>query len=118
MSVQRHFGSCQCGAVSFEADLDLDHTVTCNCSRCRRLGSILAFAPAPAFKLVSGDGALSEYLFNTHKIRHLFCATCGIEPFARGIAPDGSEMVAVNTRCLEGVDLEALTPTAYDGASR
>lgn len=118
MAVQHYCGSCQCGAVRFEADLDLDHTVTCNCSRCGRLGSILAFTPAAAFKLLSGEGAMSEYLFNTRKIHHLFCATCGIEPFGQAQGPDGTDMVAVNVRCLDGVDLKALTPTEYDGASK
>ncbi len=118
MALQHYFGSCQCGAVAYEVDLDLDRTVTCNCSRCRRLGSILAFAPASAFQLKAGEGAMSEYLFNTRKIHHLFCATCGIEPFGRGTAPDGTETVAVNVRCLDGVDLKALTPMEYDGASK
>ena len=38
-------GSCQCGAVAFEADVDISTPVTCNCSRCQRLGSRLAFTP-------------------------------------------------------------------------
>ncbi|MFG1299058.1 GFA family protein [Xanthobacter sp. V3C-3] len=118
MAMQHYSGSCQCGAVTFEADLDLDRTVTCNCSRCRRLGSILSFTPAPSFHLFSGEGATREYLFNTGEIHHLFCTTCGIEPFARAIGPDGSEMVAVNARCLDGVDLKSLHPVEHDGASR
>lgn len=118
MAIQHYCGSCQCGAVRFEADLDLDHTVTCNCSRCRRLGSILAFTPEAAFKLLAGEGAMSEYLFNTKKIHHLFCATCGIEPFGKAQAPDGTDMVAVNVRCLDDVDVASLHPVAHDGASR
>lgn len=118
MAVQHYSGGCQCGAVRYEVDVDLDHTVTCNCSRCRRLGSILAFAPASAFRLLSGEGKASEYLFNTRKIHHLFCATCGIESFASAAAPDGSDMVAVNARCLDGVDLKSLHPIEYDGASK
>ncbi|MDI4666849.1 GFA family protein [Xanthobacter autotrophicus] len=118
MAMQHYSGGCQCGAVRFEVDVDLDHTVTCNCSRCRPLGSILAFAPASAFHLVKGEGATTEYLFNSGKIHHLFCSTCGIESFARGTAPDGADVVAVNARCLEGVDLKALHPVEYDGASK
>ena len=51
MSEASYHGSCQCQAVSFDATLDLDHTVTCNCSRCQRLGSVLSFTPAEKFRL-------------------------------------------------------------------
>ena len=36
---------------------------------------------------------------------------------SRGTAPDGREMVAVNVRCLDGVDPAALTPMPFDGRS-
>jgi Uncharacterized conserved protein len=110
-------GSCHCGAVAFEAELDLSSTITCNCSRCRRLGAILAFTPAAAFTLTRGEDHLTEYRFNKHLISHLFCRTCGVQSFSRGAMPDGTPMVAVNVRTIETVDLDALTPTAYDGRS-
>ncbi|OYX03178.1 MAG: aldehyde-activating protein [Rhizobiales bacterium 32-66-8] len=117
MAVQHYSGGCQCGAVLFEADLDLASTVTCNCSRCQRLGSILSFVPEAGFVLQQGAAAMTEYRFNTKKIGHFFCATCGVEPFGRGVAPTGAAMVAVNVRCLDGVDLKSLTSHEHDGAS-
>jgi hypothetical protein len=118
MATQHYSGGCQCGAVRYEVDVDLDNTITCNCSRCGKLGSILAFAPAQAFSLKSGEGAMTDYQFNKHMIHHLFCKTCGIESFARGKHPkDGSEMVAINARCLDGVDPLALSPKFVDGRS-
>lgn len=117
MATAHYLGSCQCGAVSFEADADLDKTITCNCSRCQRLGVVLAFAPKDAFTLKSGERELSEYRFNTKKLSHLFCKTCGIESFAYGAAPDGSPVVAINVNCLEGVDPRALASHHFDGAA-
>ena len=115
---QTYAGSCQCGKVSYEVALELGTVIACNCSRCGRLGSLLAFAPASDFKLMSGEDALSEYLFNKHVIRHKFCSTCGIEPFAYGKRPvDGADVVAVNVRCLAGVDLDSLTVKKFDGRS-
>lgn len=116
MTVRIHKGSCQCGAIAFEAEIDLNQTITCNCSRCRRLGSVLAFTSRGGFRLTS-DGETVEYLFNRHQIQHRFCATCGIEPFAYGTGPDGKEMVAVNVNCLDGVDARALDSRPVDGAS-
>jgi hypothetical protein len=114
----RYSGSCQCGTVHFDVEVDIAHTKTCNCSRCARLGWIMAFTPAAKFHLKSGEGNLSEYKFNREVIRHLFCSTCGIESFARAAMPDGTEMVAVNVRCLDGVDLDSLAPQKVDGRSR
>ncbi|MGR4864128.1 GFA family protein [Caulobacter sp. LARHSG274] len=73
--------------------------------------------PAAALTLLQGEDALNEYCFNTHRISHLFCQTCGIESFGRGVGPDGSEMAAINVRRLDGVDLFALKPHPFDGGS-
>ena len=117
MSEKHYSGGCQCGAVKFEADLDLDETLTCNCSRCQRLGSVLTFTPRGKFTLKSGEGSLTEFLFNKNKIRHQFCKTCGIEPFAFAERRDGSQAAAVNVNCLDGVDPRALKSKHVDGKS-
>jgi hypothetical protein len=111
-------GGCHCGKVRFSVDIDLSSPITCNCSYCSKRGSILAFAPAENFSLEKGGDDLSEYRFNTKTIAHLFCASCGMESFGRGQKPDGTRVVAVNVRCLDGVHLDALEPQRFDGRSR
>ena len=113
----KHEGGCQCGRVRFAVEVGLEDLIACNCSRCGKSGAIMAFAGADAFELTSGDDALTEYKFNTHKIAHQFCETCGIQSFGRGTAPNGAEMVAVNVRCLDGVDVFSLKPQQVDGRS-
>jgi hypothetical protein len=112
-----HTGGCQCGKVRYEVQADINEVMACNCSRCGRLGSLLTFVPASSFKLLKGDGATTEYQFNRHNIHHLFCSTCGIQSFARGKRPDGAEMVAVNVRCVDDIDLDKLTVKKIDGRS-
>ena len=56
-----------------------------------------------------------DYQFKKRVIRHLFCGQCGVGSFSQRIAPSGKEMVAVNVRCLDQVDLSALTLTLVDG---
>ena len=46
----------------WEVELDLDNTITCNCSRCQKMGFVLAFSPQESFHLKSGEAALTEYL--------------------------------------------------------
>lgn len=115
MAIQHYLGGCQCGAVAYEVDVDLDSTVTCNCSRCQKLGFVLAFTPRDSFTLKSGEDNLTEYLFNNKQIRHLFCRTCGVESFAYGQMPDGSPVAAINANCLEDIDPRALSPRHVDG---
>jgi hypothetical protein len=110
-------GGCQCGNVRFEVKLDLEKPVlACNCSMCGRAGTLLSFVPASSFELKSGEDALTDYQFNKKHIHHLFCKTCGIKAFGRG-ENAGQPMVAVNTRCLDGVEVKELTVKEFDGRS-
>jgi hypothetical protein len=118
MSETTHQGSCQCGSVKFEFSGDISKGMTCNCSMCSRKGVILTFVPETNFKLLAGEDAQTEYLFNKHQIHHLFCRRCGVESFAKAKAPDGTPTVAVNIRCVEGVDLHAVQTQEFDGRSR
>ena len=114
---QMHRGGCQCGKVRYEASFELGEVISCNCSRCGRLGSLLAAVPGSDFKLLSGEGAMTEYQFNKHVIHHPFCATCGIQSYAHGKGPGGGEMVMVNVRTIDGVDVDALQIMKFDGRS-
>ena len=81
--LQRHEGSCHCGAVRFEIDTDFPELTTCDCSICRRRNALMVKVHESNFRLLSGEGALTEYRFHTHTARHFFCSTCGIYPFHR-----------------------------------
>ncbi len=113
-----HAGGCHCGKVRYEVTTDLKMVVSCNCSICSKRGALLTFVPADQFTLKSGEGDLADYQFNKHVIHHKFCKTCGILSFADGKGPDGKDMVAVNVRCLDDVDLGSLKITEFDGKSR
>lgn len=116
-SKRSYSGSCQCGNITFSAELVLGELVACNCSRCRRVGHLLAYLPESDFQVTIGEAGISEYRFNTGRIAHRFCPVCGIQPYAAGTAPDGTPSIAVNARCLDGVDLDALPIKRCDGAS-
>lgn len=113
-----HKGSCHCGAVRYQVELDLAQpALSCNCSICGRSGSLLQFVPPDKFTLEAGADHLTDYQFHHHAIHHLFCRTCGIKSFARGKGPDG-EMIAINVRCIEGIDTFTIPTQPYDGRSR
>ncbi len=111
-------GSCHCGTVKFSVDAEMPtQAMSCNCSICRRKGMLMAFFPVAKFKLEQGEGALQAYLFSKHRLSHWFCKTCGIHTFAGGIGADGTEMRAINLRCVPDADLDSLAIQQYDGAS-
>ena len=113
-----YLGGCQCGRVRYEAEVDLGGPViSCNCSMCGKSGTLLTFVPAAQFKLQSGQDVLTDYQFNKKHIHHLFCNVCGIKSFARGIGADGGEVIAINSRCLDGVNPNELKINEYDGKS-
>ncbi len=110
-------GGCHCGAVRYRVELALGEAITCNCSICSKTGTMLAFAPAAKLELLSGENALTDYQFGKKRIHHLFCSVCGIRSFARGVGRDGSPVVAINVRCLDGVDPGAVPVSPFDGRS-
>jgi hypothetical protein len=112
---QTYKGSCHCGKVSYEVKADLAQVISCNCSICSKKGYLLSFVPAEQFRLLSGEEKLSDYQFNTMNIHHLFCSSCGVQSFGRGKGRDGKPMIALNVRCLEGVEPGDLKITPVDG---
>lgn len=111
-------GSCHCGRIRFEVDGALEGVMSCNCSMCQRKGTLMWFVPRANLRLQTPESDSSVYLFNKHVIQHRFCPVCGIHPYGEANDPSGKAMAAVNVRCLEGVELDALPVTHFDGRSR
>lgn len=112
-------GSCHCGSVQFEAELDFTQsTYRCNCSICRRTRFWPAVAHEDGFRLIAGQDELTQYLFNTRKNEHYFCRRCGVRAFGIGTETPMGKMYGVNVGCLEGVseeELAGLKITYVDG---
>ncbi len=111
MMLRTYGGGCQCGAVRFEADLDLAAgTVKCNCSICWRLRLWSVRVRPEAFRLLAGADALTDYRGGNAVAHHLFCRVCGVHPFERIEMPNmtGRPYLNVNVACLDGLDKAAL----------
>ena len=96
--IKTYHGSCHCGAVTFEADIDLTQsTYRCNCSICKRT----RFWPAPvkpeAFRLLSGEDERGLYKFRENsQNHHVFCKNCGVRVYTEGDIPEiGGAYVSV-----------------------
>jgi hypothetical protein len=99
-----HKASCHCGAVQFEVDLPsgLQELRRCNCSICRRRGSIAASVPLDGLRVTGGKDKLALYKFNTMTAEHYFCSICGI--YTHHKRRSNRDQYGFNVACLDGVD--------------
>jgi hypothetical protein len=109
-------GSCHCGSVRFECELDLGAgTTRCNCTFCRKARFWMAFAKAEQFRFLQGAELLADYQHTppakAEPFLHLyFCTRCGVRPCSKGgVLPQmGGEFYAVNVACLDDAPDEEL----------
>jgi len=115
MTLKTHSGGCHCGAVRFEADLDLAQgTVKCNCSACTKARSWLALVPASRYRLTVGADSQGTYRWtppgrSEPSVEYHFCTVCGIRTPGRGeMEAMGGAFYAVQVPLLDGLDPEEL----------
>jgi len=75
-------GSCHCGAITYETEVDPDKVNLCNCTDCQVLtGSAFRVsvpAPAATFRLLTGQPKVYVKTADSGaKRRHSFCPSCG-----------------------------------------
>jgi hypothetical protein len=113
-------GGCHCGALRFEAGLDLSAgTIKCNCTYCAKSRFWHARAETGDFR---ASGEMTDYRGRNPVAHHFFCPRCGVHVYDRVDAPNllGRSYVNVSVVCLDDGDVEGLlaAPVRYcDGLS-
>jgi hypothetical protein len=121
--LKTYSGSCHCGEVRFEADIDIAAgTTKCNCSICSRMRLWSAPVRPDEFRLLAGEAELVDFRGRNPVAHHLFCRRCGIHPFEWVDVPNmtGSKYYNINVACLDGLDIDELmaAPVVFcDGAN-
>lgn len=108
-------GNCHCGTVHWRFDGMPDSATACNCTVCRRYGTLWAYGyqdesihvSGPTRAYVRGDGMLGFH----------FCPECGCVAYWRGLEPDdkGRRRIAVNLRLTEPGPVAGLPIDHFDG---
>src|SRR5689334_7929911 len=95
--VKKHVGSCHCGDVRFEVELDASSGSKCNCSICTKTSVLGGLVKPSAFTLLTDESKLSAYEWGAKISKRYFCKRCGIQCFGKGhLAEIGGDFVSVN----------------------
>ena len=120
MAKKTYQGSCHCGRIKFEADIDLAAgTGKCNCTNCWKRRSWNTKVPVPDFRARGGEDQMSGYDPGA-PIQKGFCKNCGVITYAYVPKTEWnpSEYVSVSVAALDNLDpaeLLAAPITYYDG---
>ena len=93
-------GSCHCGNISFQAEVDPDQVLICHCTDCQTLSGsayrIIAPAKEGSFKLLGGNPrTYIKTAENGTKRAQAFCPDCGTPIYA---ASAGEPLTKVGIR--------------------
>lgn len=123
-----YHGSCHCGGLRFEADIDLSEGIRkCNCTFCRKVGYQKSFASYEGLRIVQGQQTMRDYQaipssWPAGDINHYMCPHCGTHTFSRGYLEKemGGNFWAVNVACLDDATEQELdaAPKIYEDGIR
>ncbi|HWU70199.1 MAG TPA: GFA family protein [Pseudoxanthomonas sp.] len=105
-----YHGSCHCGAVRYQASLDLaEGTGRCNCTYCSKIRNWSA--RATDFELLAGEAALGDYGkdWGEGNLHHRFCTRCGVTVYGHGHIPEaGGDYLAIHVNTLDDASIDEL----------
>ncbi len=107
-------GACHCGAVTFEADPKDRFLVTCNCSICRKLGTIWLHSPPAAAQVNAPEGSTITYIWGDKELAFHSCKRCGCTTHWASLTGNGQ--LAVNIRLADPAATRDMPLRHFDGA--
>src|SRR3954470_4557604 len=114
MALKKYNGSCHCGAVRFEADIDLaEGTNRCNCSLCTKSRSWFVLLPAERVRSISGADLQTQYQWTPPGkpgsfLHFQFCRICGVRTYGYADPEQGGNFAFVSVASLDDVGAEEL----------
>jgi hypothetical protein len=108
--------TCHCGAVRIEIPRKPRSLTNCNCSICRRYGTLWAYYKAADVRVTSEPSATASYSWGDKQLRFVRCASCGCIMLWERLQPTASSRVGVNARNFEPDDLGPVRIQRLDGA--
>lgn len=107
--------SCHCGAICLEIEAAPTEVTDCNCSICRRYGTLWAYYPSKQVHRSEAAGKTDIYLCNDRQLAFHRCSACGCVLYWAALEPT-HERMGVNARLMEPQILAQARVRRLDGA--
>lgn len=108
--------SCHCGAIRLRAAERPQRLTACNCSLCRRLGTLWAYYPREQVTITAGAGATVPYIQGDRTLAIHRCPACGCVTHWEGLPAGDASRIAVNARMMEPSEIADIPVRRFDGA--
>lgn len=114
-------GSCHCGAITFESDIDPDKVRICHCTDCQQLSGTAFRVMVPCsesdFRLKTGEPKIYVKTAESGRRRQqAFCGDCGSPIYATSDEPKGARSLGLRVGVL--AQRRELTPTCMPNLQR
>jgi hypothetical protein len=107
--------SCHCGAFRFAVESAPQDVNDCNCSICRRYGTLWAYYQAPQVRFDASNGATDIYMWGDRDLEFHRCRACGCVTHWAATDPTYTRM-GVNAR-LMALDVLTATPVRHSNGA-
>ena len=108
--------TCHCGAIKVEVPRKPRRLTSCNCSICRRYGTLWAYYKASEVRVVA-SGKTQSYAWGDKSLRFVICATCGCISHWEAIDRTAVNRTGVNARNFDPAAISTARVRRFDGAS-
>ena len=100
--------TCHCGAVEIQVNLqeEIDKLMRCNCSMCKRKGTMVTTINKENLKIVKGEDKIKVYQFNTKVAKHHFCSECGVQ--THNLRRSDPNTYGINMGCIDEIEVNKL----------
>lgn len=109
--------TCHCGAVRVEVPRKPGSLTNCNCSICRRYGTLWAYYPLSEVRVAATPGATDEYRWGDRTLKFVRCRSCGCVTHWEPVEPRADSKMGVNARNFDPDALQSVPVRLLDGAS-
>lgn len=109
--------TCHCGSVRVEVPRKPRRLTSCNCSICRRYGTLWAYYKAADVRIHCARGATRGYSWGDKSLRFVRCGKCGCVTHWEATHPTANSRVGINAGNLDPDTIANVRVRRFDGAS-
>lgn len=108
--------TCHCGDIRIQVPQMPEEVTNCNCSLCRRLGTLWAYYPNGTVQVQGHPERTEAYVQGDCTLRTVRCRRCGCVTHWEPLDPVKHKKMGVNMRNFDAVTLGSVRVRLLDGA--